>query len=218
MARIERTNQSLRGRLDELEQKLFLLKMNYEKYFAGIDRVEPYREREELRRTIRELVEEQIKNPTQQFKFQGLKARFQIFELYWTRNLKMMEDGTHPKMRFKADAKVAQAAARAAAAAAAGVPADPHADAKAAEQEQVLRERSERMEREERAYKLVYDKYMEARKACGQSTELGFEVVREALNKQVRQIKSTYNVESVKFRVVVEEGKAKVKAVPVGAK
>lgn len=210
MARIERMDQGLRGRLDELEQKMFLLKMNYEKYFAGIDRMEPYRDREEIRRTVRELVEQQIKNPTQQFKLQGLKARFQTFELYWTRNLKMMEAGTHPKMRFRADTKVAQAAAIAAAAG------TPSSDPKIAEQEEVLRERALRMEREERAYKLVYDKYMDARRQCGQSADIGFDAVREALNKQVRLIKSTYNVESVKFRVVVEDGKAKVKAVPQG--
>ena len=67
------------------------------------------------------------------------------------------------------------------------------------------------------AYKLVYEKYLEARGKCGQSTDLSFEAVREALRKQVRQIKSTYNVDSVKFRIVVEEGRAKVKAVPQGA-
>lgn len=206
MARIERMDQGLRGRLDELEQKMFLLKMNYEKYFAGIDRVEPYRDREELKRMVRDLTDEGIKNPTQAFKFQGLKARFQTFELYWTRNLKMMEDGTHPKMRARADRKVAATTAAAA-------PVDP----REAEQAKVLEERAQRMEREERAYKLVYEKYMEARAKCGQSTDLGFEAVREALSKQVRQIKSTYNVESVKFRIVVEEGKAKVKAVPQGA-
>lgn len=212
MARIERMDQGLRGRLDELEQKLFLLKMNYEKYFSGIERVEPYRDREELRRMVRDMAEEGIRNPTQAFKFQGLKARFQSFELYWTRNLKMMEAGTHPKMRFKADAK-----ARAAAAAAAAGGPTPAEERLSAEQEQVLRERAERMEREERAYKLVYDKYLEARARCGQSTDIGFDAVREALTKQVRQIKSTYNVESVKFRIVVEDGKAKVKAVPQSA-
>lgn len=209
MARIERADQGLRGRLDELEQKMFLLKMTYEKYFSGLERVEPYREREEIRRMVRDLAEVGIRNPGQAFKFQGLKARFQSFELYWTRNLKMMEAGTHPKMRFRADAKAAAKAA----AAAAGAPAE---ERMSAEQEQVLRERQERMEKEERAYKLVYDKYMEARARCGQSTDLGFDAVREALTRQVRQIKSTYNVESVKFRIVVEEGKAKVKAVPQG--
>lgn len=206
MARIERMDQGLRGRLDELEQKMFLLKINYEKYFSGIDRVEPYRDREEVKRMVRDLAEEGIKNATQAFKFQGLKARFQTYELYWTRNQKMMEEGTHPKLRARADRKVAAAAAAAA-------PIDP----REAEQQKVLEERAARMEREERAYKLVYDKYMEARGKCGQSTDISFEAVREALTKQVRQIKSTFNVESVKFRIVVEDGKAKVKAVPQAA-
>ncbi len=206
MARIERMNQGLRGRLDELEQQMFVLKISYEKYFCGIERVEPYRDREALRRVIRELSEEGIKNATQQFKYQGLKARFQIFELYWTRNLKMMEAGTHPKMRFKADKRAAVAASQT------------NEERLSAEQEAVLKDRQERQEREERGYRLVFEKYMEARKQCGQSADLGFDAVREALSKQVRQIKSQYNVESVKFRVVVEEGKAKLKAVPVAPK
>lgn len=203
MARIERMNHGLRGQLDELEQQMFVLKINYEKYFCGIERVEPYRDREAIRRTIRELGESGIKNATQQFKYQGLKARFQTFELYWTRNLKMMEAGTHPKMRFKADKRAAAQAEQSA------------EERLSAEQEAVLAERQARMEREERGYRLVFEKYIEARRQCGQSADLGFDAVREALSKQVRQIKSTYNVESVKFRVVVEEGKAKLKAVPV---
>ncbi len=210
MARIERLDHGLSSRLDELEQKMFLLKINYEKYFSGIERQEPLRDREEIRRTIRDLAEEGIRNATQRFKFQGLKARFQTFELYWTRNLNMMERGVHPKMRFKADQK--DAARKAAEAAAAqGLPRESEISP---EQERVLRERQERMEREERAFRLVYDKYVEARGKCGQSTDIGFDAVREALRKQVRTIKATYNVESVKFRVVIEEGKAKVKAVP----
>lgn len=206
MARVERLDLGLNGRLDELEQKMFVLKINYEKYFTGIERVEPYRDREEIRRMLRDLTEEGIRNATQRFKFQGLKARFQSLELYWTRNLNMMERGVHPKMRFRADQK---AAARAAA--------EPSKEAAlSAEQERVLQERQAQMEREERAFKLVYDKYVEARSRCGQSTDIGFDAVREALRKQVRQIKSTYNVETVKFRVVIEDGKAKVKAVPQG--
>lgn len=202
MARIDRLDQGLGGRLDELEQQMFLLKINYEKYFTGVDRVEPYRDREAIRRMVRELGEDNIKNATQRFKYQGLKARFQTYELYWTRNLNMMERGVHPKMRFRADQKVA---------------AKPVEETLSAEQLRVLAERQQRAEAEDRAYKMVYDKYIEARQKCGQSTALEFDSVREALRKQVRLIKSTYNVESVKFRVVIEEGKAKVKAVPQGA-
>jgi hypothetical protein len=86
-----------------------------------------------------------------------------------------------------------------------------------AEQEEVLRRRQEIQEREERALKMVYDKYMEARSKCGQSTDLAFDTVRNILKQQVRQIKSQYNVETVRFRINIEDGKAKVKAVPITA-
>lgn len=202
MARIEKADRGLHGTLDEVEQKMFLLKINYEKYFSGLERVEPLREREELRRSMRDLLDLQIRNSVQRFRYQTLKARFQSLELYWQRNLTLMERGIHPKMRFKADLKEKVR--------------ESEPETLSADQIEVLQERQERQEREERAYKLVYEKYVEARKQCGQSTDLSFDAVRDALKKQVRTIKSTYNCESVKFRIVVEDGKAKVKAVPQG--
>jgi hypothetical protein len=202
MARIEKADRGLTTRLDEIEQKMFVLKINYEKYFSGLERVEPLREREEVRRAMRDFLDEPIRSSQQRFRYQTLKSRFQSLELYWQRNLTLIERGTHPKMRFRADAK-----ARA-------KEAEP--EQLSAAQIQVLEERQQVMEREERAYKLVYDKYLEARAKCGQSTDLSFDAVREALKKQVRTIKSTYQCDGVKFRVVVEDGKAKVKAVPQG--
>ena len=44
---------------------------------------------------------------------------------------------------------------------------------------------------------------------------MSFESVRDVLQKQVRTIKSRYRCDAVKFRVTVEDGKAKVKAVPL---
>jgi hypothetical protein len=202
MARVEKADRGLGAQLDEIEQKMFLLKINYEKYFSGLERIEPLRDREELRRGMRDLLDQPIRNSIQRFRYQTLKSRFQSLELYWQRNLTLMERGIHPKMRFKADLKEKVR--------------EEEPEALSAEQIEVLQERHERQEREERAYKLVYDKYLEARKQCGQSVDLSFDAVRDALKKQVRTIKSTYNCESVKFRVVVEDGKAKLKAVPQG--
>lgn len=216
MAKVEKVDRQLAGDLQEIEQQMFLLKINYEKYFSGLERVEPLRERDLIKRRIADIHENPIRHPGLRFKFQQLKARFSSMELYWNRNLVMIERGTHPKFKFRADLhdKVRRGLAEKATGATAPAAA---AEAMTAEQEEVLRRRQEQAEREERAYKLVYDKYLEARGKCGQSTDLSFEAVREALRKQVRQIKSTYNVDSVKFRIVVEEGRAKVKAVPQGA-
>lgn len=200
MARKEKLDRTLGNLMEEVEQKLFLLKIDYEKYFSGVERIEPLREREEVRRLMRDMEREPMTSATQRFKFQTLKARFQSMELYWTRNLVQIERGTHPKMKFRADLHAK--------------PPTPAAETLSAEQVEVLRQRQEKQEREERAYKMVFDKYIEARQKCGQSTDLSFDAVREALHKQVRLIKSTYKTENVKFRILIEEGRAKVKAVP----
>ena len=204
MPKVEKFDRALSSRLDELEQRMFLLKINYDKYFSGLERREPLRDRDEIKRIIIDFGQDLPKNPTQRFKFQGLKARFQGLELFWTRNLIQMERGTHPKMKFKADVHERERAA-----------VQPAAEpAPSVEQERVLRERQEHQEREERAYKVVFDRYLEARGKCGQSTDLSFDTMREALKKQVRQIRAQFDCEGVKFRVVIEDGKAKVKAVP----
>lgn len=207
MARIEKRDISLNAQLDEMEQRISLLKMQYEKYFTGLEKIEPLKDREALKREVRDLLADPMKNPAQRFRFQQIKARLQSYELYWTRNLVQMERGTHPKMKFRADLKQPK-------------PGDSMPEAAveplmSAEQEEVLRRRQELQEREERAYKLVFDKYIEARGKCGQSTDLSFDTMRTVLRQQVRQIKSTFGVESVKFKISVEDGKAKVKAVPV---
>lgn len=204
MARIERVDRGLASRLDVVEQQMFLLKIEYEKYFSGLERVEPLRTRLDITRTMRDFGEVLMKNGAQRFRYQSLKARWSSLELYWTRNLLMMERGTHPKMKFRADGKQAARPTE--------------AETLSAQQAQVLQDRQQQMEREDRAYRLVYEKYLDARKTCGQSTDLSFDAVRDALRNQVRQIKSTYAVETVKFRIVVENGKAKVKAVPQQAR
>lgn len=206
MARIEKADRALADRLDEAEQRMFLLKIEYEKYFTGIERKEPLRERLEIQRMIREFTDEPIRSATQRFRHSTLKARFQSLELYWTRNLLMMERGTHPKLKFRADLKEK-------------VKIGPTPEETAtAEQQEVLRERQEQLAREDRAYRMVFEKFVEARKQCGQDGEISYDAVRDALRNQVRTIKATYNVDSVKFRVVVENGKAKVKAVPQQAR
>jgi hypothetical protein len=148
MAHIERKDITLSHQMDELEQKLSLLKIQYEKYFSGIERFEPMKDRDNLKRMVRDLLDVQMKSPAQRFRFQQIKARVQSYELYWTRNLAMIERGTHPKMKFRADLKAPR-------------PNEPQIEELqevepmlSTEQEAVLRRRQEQQEKEERALKL----------------------------------------------------------------
>ena len=197
MARRDKLDIALNNRLDEFEKRVFLLKMEYEKHFSGIEQVEPLRERDELRRMMREFQQMRVTSTRQKHRLRSLRARFTSMELYWQRNLLMIERGTHPKMKFRANLKDRE---------------------RGLAPETTKVERKRRLtpqEREDKAYQAVYSKYMSARKNCGQNASMSYESVRDVLQKQVRTIKSRYRCKAVKFRVTVEDGKAKVNAVPL---
>jgi len=103
MARKNKKDLGLNSRMDELERKIFILKMQYEKYFSGIERIEPAKEREAIKRTIRDMAQEYISNTQQKYRFVQIRARMSSLEMYWQRNLVLIERGTHPKMKFRAN-------------------------------------------------------------------------------------------------------------------
>ena len=199
MAKKEKKDVSLSLRLEEFERRMFLLKIQYEKYFSGLEKIEPLKEREELRRVVRDLMREFIPNTRQRHKFTTLKARFNSMEMYWQRNIVQIERGTHPKMKFRLAVQQQQKR---------------DAEANRIKRTQ-RRERFNDRQKEELAYRTAYDRYMQARESCGQSSQMSYDVIKENLKKQVRMIKSQYRCEKVKFRVAVEGGKAKMKAIPI---
>lgn len=199
MARREKIDRVFQQQLDEFERRILVLKIEYEKFFSGIEQIEPLRERDDMRRMLRDLQLTPITNTAQKHKLRSLRARWNSMEMYWQRNLVMIERGTHPKMKFRAQLSERRRG---------DAPADP---AKAAARPPRLTSE----EREDRAYQAVFDKYVETRQRCGQNTDLAYESVRDVLKQQVRTIKSRYRCKAVKFKITVEDGKAKVKAVPL---
>lgn len=199
MARREKIDRVFQQRLDEFERRILVLKIEYEKFFSGIEQIEPLRDRDDMRRLLRDLQQTPITNTAQKHKLRSLRARWNSMEMYWQRNLVMIERGTHPKMKFRA---------RLAEKRRGGAPSE--APKAAARPRRLTSE-----EREDKAYQAVFDKYVETRQKCGQGTDLAYESVRDVLKKQVRTIKSRYRCKAVKFKITVEDGKAKVKAVPL---
>lgn len=198
MAQKERVDVALNQRLDELEQAMFLLKVAYQKYFGGIDPLEPIRDRDDARRLVRDLAAATSKASGQRFRLQNLKARWNVLDLWITRNLTMIERGTHPTFKFRAEMNERK---REEARKAIGMQTAPRPTVPEPDDEEV-------------AIRDVYNKYLAARRECGQSADLEYDSVRKSLRNQIRQIKGTYNCTSVKFRVTVEDGKARLKAVP----
>ncbi|MFH1469889.1 MAG: MXAN_5187 C-terminal domain-containing protein [Pseudomonadota bacterium] len=197
MARLQRIDRGFASRLDSLELTIHQLKIVYEKYFNGIEKIEPVKEREDLRRTIREMDRERGTNLVQRHRYQTLRARFISLDQYIQRNLFLIERGTHPKFKFRAN--LADRSRQ---------------QAQQAPQAPQVSDFERRRVEEEATYRAVYDRYLEARRVCGQGDDLEFDRVRTAIHNQVRAIRSRFKCTSVKFKVVVEDGKARIKAVP----
>ena len=190
MARKQRIDRVVAADLDQLERHIQLVKIAYEKYFSGVERLEPGKEREDLRRKVREMDRHRFIALVQRHRYQTLRSRFISLDTYIQRNLFQIERGIHPRFKFRADLAARRG----------GPP--------------QVSDFERRRIAEESTYKDVYDRYLEARRIAGQHTEVDFDRVRSAIKRQVKTIQSRYKCSSVKFKVQVEDGVARIKAVP----
>lgn len=201
MARREKVDRALLQKMANIEQRMNMLKLAYEKYFAGTDPIEPLKDREALKRDMREIDRTTMNSTREKYRWRSVRARMSSLENYWQRNIVMIERGTHPKMKFRADNN---ARARAA-----------NAGSGSQERLEAQRQARARAEAEESRMRGVYDDYMKARKECGQDTNMNYREVRAALRNQAKSIQHKKSCKDVQFKVKVKGGKASITAIPV---
>jgi hypothetical protein len=80
--------------LDELEEAIEQLKVAFERYFNGVDRIPPTRDHDEVKRRVRTALTIRGGPTAVRFRLQNLKARLVTYEHYWTRILLQIEKGT----------------------------------------------------------------------------------------------------------------------------
>jgi hypothetical protein len=176
--------------LQLLEAKLKVLKFQYEQYFLGNRPREPQVERGEVQKIVAYWSNMAIRNTAARFKFNTLCARLFTFRRQWDETCRKIDSGTYAPHQFKARLR-SGAASRPSAPDA--TPGAPRADD-------------------------LFEAYLEARKACGENVEgLTRQKLDLLLAKQEATLKSRFDCAAVKFRVVVENGKTKLKAQPVKA-
>lgn len=198
--------------LDELAKSLEQLKVDYEAYFQGIARTPPEKDFLSIQRNIRKYKEEFIVNTAIKFRLATLVSKFQSYQRYWGRIMKEIEEGRYFRDKFKADLhmgkiKVSQAelekqmqAKEAGPAAGAQQPAG-QKPAKAAATDD--------------AFNSLHKEYMIARLECNQSIEgLTKEQLKQSITKSMPTLQKQFPGKKIEFKVVIENGKAKLKAIP----
>lgn len=102
MARAKREKDELTSETQAVEEELEALKAKYDLYFLGIERREPGRWREDLKKKVLRLKTAFTRNTGLKFRIQSLHARFLSYERMWLRSAREKEEGTYRRDLFKA--------------------------------------------------------------------------------------------------------------------
>jgi len=175
---------SIDEELKILDVRLKQLRLDYEHYFLGTRPREPIAARREVEKKFVVLSNNPIQNTAARFRFNSLNSRYQAFKRKWNATLREIEAGTYRRHVFKAKLHDRQARPSASPA----TPPGPSNDA-------------------------LFDAYVEAAASCGQNVAgLSRERLAAVVAKQESQIRERVGCEKVSFRVVVQDGKVKLKA------
>jgi hypothetical protein len=173
--------------LELLDHKLSALKLAYEQYFLGSRPREPQQLRQEVQKLVAYYSNLAISNTSSRFRFSSLCARYQAHKRQWDEVLRKIEQGAYSPHRFRAELHQRER----------GV------DSSISPPTRPECEPTEQL----------FDDYIAARRECGQELRgLDLAKFRKLLEQQEEQIRTKLGAVELRFRVAIEDGKAKLKA------
>jgi hypothetical protein len=176
--------------LDRLEKRIEDLRNWYEQYFLGSRARAPEQEKTSVQYLIRRLANQHVTNTQLKFKLQQLVSKFNSYNQHWSRMMQKLESGTHRRDKFKkklaGNTVPVTKPTPSRATVKTGLP-DDHIDE-------------------------VYKAFVDAKKQLNQPSNISKEKLAATLKKQAPALQEKYKGRDVRFKVVVEDGKAKLKA------
>lgn len=172
-----------------LDQKLNQLITRYEQYFIGLEKREPLQLLDDVEKMVRRYTGVPINNTMYKHRFNMLVARFNTYREHWNRILRLMEEGRYSRDRFISDLHLRQ-------------------------KDKPVRgtQDSAQVTAEADIDRLVLE-FREARKACNLPVEkITRELVAASIEKQKPLLAAKLGTGNIAFRVVIEDGKPKLKA------
>lgn len=193
MARGRGQKDEVDDELDELDQNLKRLRVEYDQYFLGILKRPPEMLQGRVQKVIIKYANETLRKTHQKFRFNNLNSKYQIHRQQWGRTMRQIEAGTYKGHVFKA--KLHERAR--------GVldetpnPFKPSAPAPKASG----------------AIDKLFDALVAARKRAGEAGPSPDRAkLSEIVKKQTAALKQKHPGAKVKFRVAIEGNKAKLVA------
>jgi hypothetical protein len=166
------------------ERSLKELIIKYEQYFLGLEKREPLRLLEDVERLARRYTSAAVSNTMLLFRYNSVKSRLVSYRQYWNRTNRLIEEGKYSRDRFKMQRNQSSGPQ----------------PGKVAAESQVDK---------------VFREYTEACRLCNITTSnITREAISASLEKHRAAIREKYRCGDLEFRVLVEDGKPKIKARP----
>jgi hypothetical protein len=87
--------------LDELDQNIKRLRIEYEQHFVGTLKRPPSMLQGQVQKVIQTFSAQPPRSTRQKFRFNQLNSRYQVFRQQWGRTLRQIEEGTYKPHRFR---------------------------------------------------------------------------------------------------------------------
>ncbi len=181
--------------IELLDSKIARLKVEYEQYFMRVLKREPAKLRDEVDRLVLFYSNKNLTNTSLRFKYNTIVAKYNAYKQYWTRTLRAIDEG---EFHRRAEGELDNGARPAPLPSEARRPAPNEAAPEAGDD---VRE--------------VYEKYIEARKACNEPTEgITLGTLEKTLQEYKKKVEEQYKTQEVEFKVAIKDGKAKLTIAP----
>ncbi len=96
-------NDEVDEQLNELDQNIRRLRIEYDQYFQGAMKRPPQVRLGKVQKTVAYFSNKMPRNTAQKFRFNQLNSQYQMYRQHWGRIMRQIEAGTYKAHRFKAN-------------------------------------------------------------------------------------------------------------------
>ena len=181
--------------IGRLEDCLRRLKVQYDLFFAGSLKKQPFDLKREAEGIINSFANTSIRSYAQRYQFSSLVSRYNAYNMHWIKQLRAREEGRGPLPRERAQ-----------------IPAPPTQQFDVAERE-CFKVRISDPQADQESMRQLYESYLQARRSGAENLPgLKLESFVRQVTKQAAELKQSSGCSTIEFRVLVNGDSVSLKA------
>ena len=197
--------------LAKIEEGIFRLQKEWDRFFSGQERKAPFESKQRLDRLVRRYVGIEIRNNIERFRFQTLTAKYNTLSDLWNRRLRAIEEGRPLSSVQLKQVREAEALAAPSVSVVQSAPGSRRIETPSPGRSEI---RLSTLREDDQGVKDLFEQFRAARASVGES-EVKFESFRKLIAQQRTRLLEEKDAVAVDFRIALQDGKVALKAKPV---